>query len=111
MLYQVIGMGALLATEDAEPSSGTGLLLIVVVLGAAYFLFLGPKQRKMKAMRKEISETRSSIEYGDEIVTVGGIYGRVTAIAEDDVTIDVGGGTELRIKRRAIGERVGADPE
>ncbi len=65
----------------------------------------------MKNMRRELSELRESVEYGDEIVTVGGIYGRITSTSDSDVTIDVGGGTEIRITRRAIAERIGDDAE
>ena len=53
-------------------------------------------------MRANMREMRDSIEYGDDIVTFGWIYGRVTAVTDQDVTIDVGGGTELRLTRTAV---------
>jgi preprotein translocase subunit YajC len=112
LLHQLIGAGVVLAQTDSEPSSGFGSLLFFLIIGGAvYFIFFGPQRRRMKAMREEVAAVRESVEFGDEIITVGGIYGRVTSTTEHDVTIDVGGGNELRITRRAIAERVGDEPE
>lgn len=112
MLHQVIAAGIVLAQSDGETASGFGTLLFFLIIGGAvYFIFFGPQRRRMKAMREQVQTLRDSVELGDEIVTVGGIYGRVTATTDDDVTIDVGGGTELRITRRAIAERIGDDNE
>ena len=112
MLHDVIGAGVVLATDESEPTSGlSSLLFFLVIGGAVYFIFFGPQRRRMKAMRQDMKQMRDSVEYGDDIVTVGGIYGRVTAVTDDDVTIDVGGGTERRLARRAIAERIGDDAE
>lgn len=112
MFYQVINSAIVLAAEETEPGSAFGSLLFFLVIGgAAYFIFFGPQRRRMKAMRADMNQLRDSVEFGDDIVTVGGIFGRVVSMTEHDVTIDVGGGTELRILRRAIAERIGDEPE
>ena len=111
-MYQVIGAGVVLATDEPEPTSAlSSILFFLVIGGAVYFIFFGPQRRRMRATREKMKQMRDGLEYGDEIVTVGGIYGRVTAVTDEDVTIDVGGGTELRLARRAIAERVGDDAE
>ena len=112
MLYQVMSVGIVLATTEPEPSSGLASLLpLLIIGGAVYFIFFGPQRRRAKAMRENMKEMRDSIEYGDDIVTVGGIYGRVTAVTDQDVTIDVGGGTELLLTRTAVAKRIGDDAE
>ena len=112
MLHQVIATGIVLAQEETEPTGGIGSFLFLLIIGgAAYFIFFGPQRRKMKAMRAEVAEARENVAFGDDIVTVGGIIGRVVSTTENDVTIDVGGGIEMRILRRAIAERIGDDPE
>ena len=112
MLYQVISAGIVLAQEETEPGSVVASLLVWLVIGGGiYFVFFGPQRRRMKAMRAEAQQVRESVDYGDEIITVGGIYGRVTSTTEQDVTIDVGGGNEIRITRRAVAERIGDEPE
>lgn len=111
MLYQAVVAGTVLAQNDSPSGSGTVTLIFYLVIGGAiYFMVLGPR-RRMKAARGEMERVRDAVESGDEIVTVGGVYGRVTSTTETDVIIDVGGGTELRITRRAIAERIGDDEE
>ena len=59
-------------------------LLSVVIIGAAfYFLIYRPQQRKQKAAR----EVGNSYDVGDEVVTAGGIVGRVLDITDDRVTL------------------------
>ena len=112
MIFQVISAGAVLAADEQETGSAISSLLFFLIIGAAiYFIFFGPQRRRMKAMRAEMEEMRDSVQFGDDIITVGGIYGRITSTTEHDVTIDVGGGTEMRITRRAIAERIGDEPE
>jgi preprotein translocase subunit YajC len=113
LLYLAISTGAVLAQEaESESDGGFGsfFLLILIVVGA-YLLIASPQRRRMKAARQKQKDLRETLEYGDEVVTIGGIHGRVTATSEEDVTIDVGGGMELRMARRAIAERLEDDTE
>lgn len=112
MVHLALNVGIVLAQEDSEPSGGFGSLFFFIIIGAAvWFLFAGPQRRKMKAMRQKQQDLRESLEFGDDIVTVGGIFGRVTGTTDHDVTIDIGGGIEMRIARRAVAERVGDEPD
>ena len=100
----------LLAQSDGgETGSGGGSLLIpILLIGGAIFLYMNWQNRRR---RKQAEDKRDSVEIGDEIRTVGGIYGVVSATSESDVTIDIGGGTTMRVDRRAIAERVGDEDE
>lgn len=112
MLHHAIAAGVVLATEESEPTSGFSPFLLLLLIGVAvYLLFGGPQRRRMKATRQQQQEMRESLEFGDQIVTVGGIFGRVTSTSDDDVVIDIGGGTEMRLAKRAIAERLGDDTE
>ena len=98
--------------EDAEPASGSdqllGLLFPVVILGGLFYMMLiRPQRRRQKHMR----DLRSALDVGDEIRTIGGIYGRVKTITDGDIIIDVGDGNTLRITRQAIAERLGVTDE
>ena len=73
----------------------------VVVIAAAYFLFIRPQKKRQKAEE----ELRNSIEIGDDITTIGGIVGRVIAVKEDDETVVIETGsdkTRMRFKKWAI---------
>jgi len=76
---------------------------IIVPLGFAagiYFLMIRPQQKK----EKTVKQMRNNLKVGDEITTIGGIYGRVTKIKEDTVSIEVGAErTKLTIAKWAIG--------
>lgn len=77
-----------LADTAANPQTqGSGLFMIVwiVVLGVAmYFLMIRPQKKK----QKEEQKLRESITVGDEIVTIGGFYGRIVSIKEDSYVIE-----------------------
>jgi len=72
------------------------LILVFVVM---YFMLIRPQKKR----EKEVQKMRSSIEVGDEIVTSGGIVGRVVSLREDSVTIETGSDrSKIRIMRWAV---------
>ncbi|MBA3737367.1 MAG: preprotein translocase subunit YajC [Actinobacteria bacterium] len=77
------------------------LLLMGVVF---YFLLIRPQSQRRRAQM----QMQSDVEVGDEIVTTAGIYGKVTDIDDDYgiVTIEVAPGTEIRMARAAIAQRL-----
>lgn len=73
----------------------------VVVIVAAYFLFIRPQRKR----QKQEEELRNSIEIGDDVTTIGGIVGRVIAVRDDDETFIIETGsdkTRMRFKKWAI---------
>ncbi|SRR5271157_5172277 len=81
----------LAATSTKKSSSSAGFLIFLVVIAAvAYFLLLRPQQQKAKKQRELMTE----ISVGDEVLTAGGIVGRVLEINEDRFTILTGDGNE-----------------
>ncbi len=90
----------------ANPANNTWQMVLtigiwVVVIAAAYFLFIRPQRKR----QKQEEELRKSIEIGDDVTTIGGIVGRVIAVREDDDTIMVETGsdkTRMRFKKWAI---------
>ena len=93
-------------TSDATGANGGGwvgilssLLPLVFVFVIFYFLLIRPQQKK----EKETQKMRQSLEVGDEIVTIGGIIGRVVVLKEDNVVIETGSDrSKMRIARWAI---------
>jgi preprotein translocase subunit YajC len=80
----------------AKSSSGPQTILIFALIGAAfYFLIYRPQQRKAKAAR----EQGNSFVVGDEVVTAGGIVGRVLDISEDRVTLETSVGASFVVLR------------
>ncbi len=64
----------------------TSLIMLVVLFALMYFMLIRPQQKK----DKEVREMRESLKAGDEIVTIGGLLGKVVRIKDDIVTIEFG---------------------
>lgn len=89
-------------TGDAVASGSNQysfIILMVVLFVAMYFFTIRPQKKR----QKEEQEMRNSLEIGDEIITIGGIVGRVVTIREDDIVIETGADrTKMKIQRWAI---------
>ena len=87
---------------DATSSSGSWLaylpLLVIAVL--LYFVLIRPQSRR----RKEAMEMQQNIGPGDEVQTIGGLYGTVTEVDDESTTIEASPGVHLRFARQAIGK-------
>jgi preprotein translocase subunit YajC len=78
---------------------GSGFLFIIVIgFLLIYLLFVRPQKRR----QNEQKQMTNDIRLGDEVLTVGGIYGTVTQVEDDQVTVKIAPKTEVRVARRAI---------
>lgn len=79
------------------------ILPYAVIIAVFYFLLIRPQRKKEKATQ----EMRNSVNEGTEVVTIGGIYGKVINAKEDVLTIEVGADKlKLKIARWAVGRVV-----
>jgi preprotein translocase subunit YajC len=86
----------------ADPMGGLLNLLIVPLgmLAIFYFLLIRPQNNRMKKTK----EMLAALKKGDTVITQGGIIGKITKLADNEVTIDTGEGASLRIARFAISD-------
>lgn len=95
----LLALGSGTAAGGAGGSQSTFLILMVVMLGAMYFIMLRPQKKR----QKQEQEMRNSIEIGDEIITIGGINGRVVTVKDDSLVIETGADkTKIKIERWAV---------
>lgn len=77
-----------LITLAKNPNSTTSLIMMVLVyavlFGGMYFIFIRPNRKK----QKEEQKMRENLQVGDEVLTIGGIYGRVISLKEDSMVIE-----------------------
>jgi preprotein translocase subunit YajC len=78
--------------------SGPGFLLIIVAFAFLYFVIIRPQKKRQLQARQMLSE----LTVGVEVVTAGGIYGRVTETHEDYVVVEIASQVSVRVARRAI---------
>ena len=84
------------------------LILLAAMFVLLWALLIRPQRRKQMEQQRLLA----SIEPGDEVLTVGGIYGIVTDIDdEDDLIVEIAEGIQVRVARRAVGGVVKPDEE
>lgn len=85
--------------EQFIQSFGLPIILLVVF----YFLLIAPQKKK----EKKIRQMREALKEGDQVVTIGGIMGKIISVKEDIVTIEAGSDkVKLKFAKWAIGSVV-----
>lgn len=79
--------------------SGAGFLLIIVAFAFLYFVLIRPQKKRQLQARQMLD----SVTVGSEVVTAGGLYGRITAVEDDDVMVEIAPNIQVKVARRAIG--------
>jgi len=80
---------------DGNLASFLPIVLMFVVL---YFLMLRPQMKRQKEQKSMID----ALAKGDEVVTAGGILGKVVKVLEGYVTLEIANGTEIMVQKAAI---------
>ncbi len=91
---------ALAQGAGAPPPDGglLGLVPLLIIFIIFYFLLIRPQVKRAKEHKKMVE----SLAVGDEVVTTGGIVGKVVAMDESFLTLDVGNGIQLVVQRNAV---------
>ncbi len=79
----------------------TFLISLGLMVAIFYFLLIRPQQRRARQQRELVS----SLAVGDEVVTIGGMFGTITGMDDESVTLDVGSGTRVRFVKQAIARK------
>lgn len=87
-------------TEGGGPGPLVQLLPLVLVFVVFYFLLIRPQQQKAKAHREMIN----NLKRNDEVITAGGLYGRVIELSERVVTLEIAPNVRVRVDRPHINE-------
>lgn len=102
--FSVIFLSTLFATTacaEAPATQGSGLssiLMLVAFFTIVYFLLIRPQMKRNKEQRKMLSE----IAKGDEIITTGGIVGKIVKVGENYTEIQIAENTVIKIQKNAI---------
>lgn len=84
---------------EGQSSNPIGAFLPFILIALVfYFVFFRPQQKQAKSHQAFIG----ALKKGDEVVTQGGIIGTVLLVEDRTVTVDVGGGTKLRVLKNQV---------
>ena len=80
-----------------------GIVPFILIFGIMYFLLIRPQQKKVK----EHQEMVAALRRGDQVVTQGGLIGKVTKVKDDnEVEIEISAGVSVRVVRSTIAQVV-----
>jgi preprotein translocase subunit YajC len=79
----------------ASPGSAAPLLMMVVFVAVFYFLLIRPQQKKAKDHQAMVSK----LSNGDEVVTSGGILGRIVDVGDSFVTLEIAENVRIKVQK------------
>ena len=103
-------IAALLAAADTKTTSGSGiasLLFFVPLIFVFYFFMIRPQRTRMRQHQQLLG----ALEVGDEVETIGGIYGTIKSVTDDEFLIEVAPGTVVRASRGAVRRKIWQESE
>lgn len=80
----------------------SSIVMMLIMFGIFYFLLIRPQQKKAKDHRSFLD----ALKKGDAVVTAGGIHGKVIAIEESIVTLEIASGVQIKINKGYIASTV-----
>ena len=83
------------------------IIFIGAMLVLMWALLIQPQRRRQQKQARLLSE----LTVGDEVVTLGGLYGRVQSLDEDAVMLEIAPQTTVRVAKSAVGARVTPEAE
>jgi preprotein translocase subunit YajC len=89
------------AAGGAAPP-GIDLIFLVLLFVVFYFLLIRPQMKRAKEHKNMVA----SLAKGDEVVTNGGLLGKVTKVGDNFVTLEVADGLEVKVQKQALGSVV-----
>ena len=85
--------------QDAAASGGLmSFLPLIVIFAVFYFMLIRPQMKRSKEHRQLVSQ----LSKGDEVVTNGGLLGRITDVSESFVTLELADKMEVKLQRQAV---------
>jgi preprotein translocase subunit YajC len=86
------------AQDAAAPGGLMSFLPLIVIFAVFYFMLIRPQMKRSKEHRQLVSQ----LAKGDEVVTNGGLLGRITDVSETFITLEVAENVKIKLQRQAV---------
>ncbi len=90
------------ATGAGEPSLLTGMLPLILIFVVFYFLLIRPQSKRAKEHKAMVE----ALSKGDEVVTAGGILGKITGVSDHYAVVQIADNTEIKIQKGSVSQVV-----
>jgi preprotein translocase subunit YajC len=90
------------AQQAAPQGSLIDLWPLVIIFIAFYFLLIRPQQKKQKAHNEMVA----ALQVGDEVMTAGGILGRITGVSDHYAVVQISDNTEIKVQKSSVAQVV-----
>ena len=95
-------MDFLIASAYAQDASSQGGLMsflpLILIFAVFYFMLIRPQMKRAKEHKKLVAE----LSKGDEVVTNGGLLGKITEVSDSFVTLELADNIEIKLQRQAV---------
>ncbi|MEG2945770.1 MAG: preprotein translocase subunit YajC [Bacteroidales bacterium] len=87
------------AQAGGNPSGGVmNIVFIIAIVAIFYFFMIRPQSKR----QKEIKKFRESLKAGDQVITAGGIYGKIKEVKDDSIILTIADGVTIRISKDSV---------
>lgn len=94
----------------AQAAGGAGgaafaqFIPLILIFAIMYFLMIRPQQKRAKQHREMVS----ALKKGDQVVTQGGIIGKVASVRDDEIEVEIASGVRVRVVRATVAQVISA---
>lgn len=94
-----LNMFLLQASQPQQQGGGySGLIMIVLIFVVFWLFFIRPQNKK----QKEEQKFREALQKGDDVVTIGGIHGKIVDVKETTVLVSIDSNVKIEVEKSAI---------
>ena len=86
------------AAAASQPGLIEALFPFIILFIVFYFLLIRPQSKRAKEHKKMVE----ALGKGDEVITQGGVYGKITEVGEEAVTVELADGVQVKLQRAAV---------
>lgn len=91
-------MSTLVILQAQAQGQWSGIIMIVALIAIFYFMMIRPQQKK----QKEIAKFREGLKVGDKVISAGGIYGKITAVGDRWIKLQIANDVIIRIDKGSV---------
>lgn len=84
--------------QEGQGNPYSGLIMMLLILLVFYFFMIRPQMKR----QKDLKNFRESLKKGDKIITTGGIYGKISDISGNIVTVEIDDKIKIKVDKSAI---------